>query len=109
MRSLDFAYAVDYDRSSVIEGDLLLSLLEQNNPLHFGVDIRHERASRPFPYTRSKTRWRKRPNDEIKYLRARVIELENLKSKLSNSSAILNLLDTSRAAEGRDVLLDVKD
>ncbi|CAI5713962.1 unnamed protein product [Peronospora destructor] len=50
-------------------------------------------CERPFPYTRSKTRWRKRPQDEIKYLRAHTAELENLKNALSNPNTKPNLLE----------------
>ncbi|OWZ04765.1 hypothetical protein PHMEG_00023282 [Phytophthora megakarya] len=48
---------------------------------------RVDRGGRPFPYTRSKTRWRKRPSDEIKYLNEQVVELEKVKTQLSMINA----------------------
>ncbi|KAG3026174.1 hypothetical protein PC121_g136 [Phytophthora cactorum] len=57
-----------------------------------------DREGRPFPYTRSKTRWRKRPSDELKYLKAQVAELEKLLAALSHSDArprLLNNVETT--------------
>ncbi|OWZ04764.1 hypothetical protein PHMEG_00023281 [Phytophthora megakarya] len=56
----------------------------------------YDREGRPFPYTRSATRWRKRPNDELKYLRAQVVELEGLIAGLSHSSTRPKLLKGGR-------------
>ncbi|KAF4033671.1 hypothetical protein GN244_ATG14379 [Phytophthora infestans] len=47
----------------------------------------YDREGRPFPYTRSKTRWRKRPSDELKYLKAQVVDLEKLLAALSHSDS----------------------
>ncbi|KAL3663963.1 hypothetical protein V7S43_010852 [Phytophthora oleae] len=79
------ASSSDSDGSSECDGDLL-SLFEQPEPHHSRFD-RFDRGGRPFPYTRSKTRWRKRPNDEIKYLRDQVAELEELKALLGRSTS----------------------
>ncbi|KAK1934601.1 hypothetical protein P3T76_011210 [Phytophthora citrophthora] len=79
------ASASDSDGSSECNGDLL-SLFEEPEPSHSRFS-RFDRGGRPFPYTRSKTRWRKRPNDEIKYLRDQVAELEELRASLICSTS----------------------
>ncbi|GMF43321.1 unnamed protein product [Phytophthora fragariaefolia] len=79
MATLQSAYpvATDSDGSSGEDSDLLVSLFEQPEPeCSVVMSGRCDRGGRAFPYTRSKTRWRKRPNDELKYLRSQVVELE---------------------------------
>ncbi|KAG6945470.1 hypothetical protein JG688_00016540 [Phytophthora aleatoria] len=90
-RSPTYTSPVEYDGSSESDSELLLSLFghpEQNSPTNDSAD----RGGRPFPYTRSKTRWRKRPNDELKYLRAQIVELEGLVETLSHSDSRPKLL-----------------
>lgn len=77
------ASVTESDASSESDCDLL-SLFEQPLSPKCVSRERSDRGGRPFPYTRSKTRWRKRPNDEIKYLRGQLGELQKLKSELSN-------------------------
>ncbi|ETI46926.1 hypothetical protein F441_08711 [Phytophthora nicotianae CJ01A1] len=72
------------DGSSDTDSDLFLSLFDQPSP---GYSPTADRGGRPYPYTRSKTRWRKRPNDELKYLRGQVVELESLRAALSHSDS----------------------
>ncbi|ETO75661.1 hypothetical protein F444_08792 [Phytophthora nicotianae P1976] len=62
----------------------LLSLFEQPVSPYYSRKEHFDRGGRPFPYTRSKTRWRKRPSDEIKYLRGQLVELQKLKAALTN-------------------------
>ncbi|KAI9998469.1 hypothetical protein PInf_002857 [Phytophthora infestans] len=77
------ASVTESDASSESDCDLL-SLFEQPLSPKCVSRERSDRGGRPFPYTRSKTRWRKRPHDEIKYLRGQLGELQKLKSELSN-------------------------
>ncbi|CAH0522133.1 unnamed protein product [Peronospora belbahrii] len=64
---------------------------------HPTIKVRSEKVkSRPFPYTWFETRWRKRPHDEIKYLRGYVVELEHVKNALSNPCTKSNLREESR-------------
>lgn len=60
----------------------------------------HDRNGRPFPYTRSKTRWRKRPSDELKYLREEIGVLESLLTTLSYSDSRKKLLNNDSADGG---------
>lgn len=90
-RSPTHTSPVEYDGSSESDSELLLSLFGhpgQDSPTNDVAD----RGGRPFPYTRSKTRWRKRPNDELKYLRAQITELEGLVITLSHSDPRPKLL-----------------
>ncbi|KAG1693597.1 hypothetical protein DVH05_023361 [Phytophthora capsici] len=80
-RSPTHTSQMDYDNSSESDSELLLSLFGHPEADSSEAD----RGGRPFPYTRSKTRWRKRPNDELKYLRAQIVELEGLVATLSHS------------------------
>ncbi|KAG7383663.1 Leucine-rich repeat serine/threonine-protein kinase 2 [Phytophthora pseudosyringae] len=78
-------YSQTSDSEGTSESDSdLLSLFAQPEPNHPTREKRFDRGGRPFPYTRSKTRWRKRPSDEIKYLRGQLVELQTLKTALGN-------------------------
>ncbi|KAG1690649.1 hypothetical protein DVH05_027912 [Phytophthora capsici] len=89
------ASASDSDGST---GDLL-SLFAEPEPHHARLD-RFDREGRPFPYTRSKKRWRKRPNDEIKYLRDQVVELEGVKASWGRPTS--NSTQLKRKFSGED-------
>ncbi|OWZ04685.1 hypothetical protein PHMEG_00023372 [Phytophthora megakarya] len=102
-RSPTHTSPVEYDNSSESDSELLLSLFghpDTNSP----TDV-SDRGGRPFPYTRSKTRWRKRPNDELKYLRAQVVELEDLVGSLSRSDRRPKLLCIGDSGENQAEVL----
>ncbi|ETL93433.1 hypothetical protein L917_08392 [Phytophthora nicotianae] len=65
----------------------------------------YDREGRPFPYTRSKTRWRKRPSDELKYLKAQVVELEKLLAALSHSDSRPRLLNSGEPSDNQAEML----
>ncbi|GMF56878.1 unnamed protein product [Phytophthora fragariaefolia] len=97
-RSPTYASPVSSDGSSESDSEVLLSLFgpepvvtrsPSRSPTTTNLS---DRGGRPFPYTRSKTRWRKRPNDELKYLRMQVVELEGLLAALSHSDSRTKLL-----------------
>ncbi|EGZ25315.1 hypothetical protein PHYSODRAFT_326350 [Phytophthora sojae] len=81
----DYMVATDSDASSGDDSELLISLFEQPEPASPVMTDECDRGGRAFPYTRSKTRWRKRPNDELKYLRAQVAELQCVLAALNQS------------------------
>ncbi|KAJ8548786.1 hypothetical protein ON010_g10883 [Phytophthora cinnamomi] len=83
-----YTVATDSDGSSSDDSELLVSLFEQPGPAFSVTTPGCDRGGRAFPYTRSKTRWRKRPNDELKYLRSQVVELECLKAALHQSGRL---------------------
>ncbi|OWZ04763.1 hypothetical protein PHMEG_00023280 [Phytophthora megakarya] len=91
------------DKSSENDDELLVSLFEQPKLRH-SPHRNHGRGNRPFPYTRSKSRWRKRPNDELKHLRFQVIELENLIATLTHSESRMRLLTNYPTAVNDDQL-----
>ncbi|KAG7383662.1 hypothetical protein PHYPSEUDO_003466 [Phytophthora pseudosyringae] len=64
----------------------------------------YDREGRPFPYTRSKTRWRKRPGDEVKFLKAQVVELEKVLAALRHSDARPRLLNHSETPSSAGML-----
>ncbi|KAG7383661.1 Leucine-rich repeat serine/threonine-protein kinase 2 [Phytophthora pseudosyringae] len=98
-RSPTHTSPVDYDGSSESDSELLLSLF--GHPEHPSDDV-SDRGGRPFPYTRSKTRWRKRPNDELKYLRSQIHELERLVATLSRSGPRPKLLGNGHDSDSGD-------
>ncbi|KAG6619554.1 Retinol dehydrogenase 14 [Phytophthora cinnamomi] len=91
----------ELDGSSESDSEVLLSLFAPEPPSSSSsrspsrspttIDL-SDRGGRPFPYTRSKTRWQARPNDELKYLRMQVVELEALLAALSHSDTRSRLL-----------------
>ncbi|KAE9015607.1 hypothetical protein PR003_g15578 [Phytophthora rubi] len=85
MQTSAYMAATDSDESSGDDSELLVSLFEQPEPACSVMADLCDRGGRAFPYTRSKTRWRKRPNDELKYLRSQVAELEYLLAALHQS------------------------
>ncbi|KAE9105299.1 hypothetical protein PF010_g13081 [Phytophthora fragariae] len=92
-RSPTYASPVSLDGSSESDSEVLMCLFgpEPVDRSPTTTDL-SDRGGRPFPYTRSKTRWRKRPNDELKYLRTQVVELEGLLSALNHSDSRSRLL-----------------
>ncbi|KAK1934602.1 hypothetical protein P3T76_011211 [Phytophthora citrophthora] len=93
---------VDYDNSSgESDSELLLSLFGHPEPGSSPTE--DDRGGRPFPYTRSKTRWRKRPNDELKYLRAQIVELEGLVATLNHSGPRPKLLGNGEDSSDNQV------
>ncbi|KAL3663961.1 hypothetical protein V7S43_010850 [Phytophthora oleae] len=95
-RSPTHTSPVEYDNSSESDSELLLSLFGYPEPGSSPTEA--DRGGRPFPYTRSKTRWRKRPNDELKYLRAQIVELEGLVATLSHSDPRPKLLGNGESS-----------
>ncbi|KAJ8542624.1 hypothetical protein ON010_g12184 [Phytophthora cinnamomi] len=93
-------HTTDSDASSnESDNDVLMNLFNQpsgssNSP----TSERFDRVGRPFPYTRSKTRWRKRPTDELKYLRSQVAELEKLLASLNCADGRTKLLGSGEDA-----------
>ncbi|KAG3026164.1 hypothetical protein PC128_g17237 [Phytophthora cactorum] len=86
--------------SSEADSDLFLSLFEQPKP-SYSPSGASDRGGRPFPYTRSKTRWRKRPNDELKYLRAKIAELESIVTALDHSHSQPRLLGCGNVCQAQ--------
>ncbi|CEG37050.1 uncharacterized protein PHALS_04513 [Plasmopara halstedii] len=64
----------------------------------------YDQNEHPFPYTRSKTRWRKRPNDELKYLKDEIAVLESLLETLSHPGSKSKLLSTGEGGKGKKEL-----
>ncbi|KAG1693596.1 hypothetical protein DVH05_023360 [Phytophthora capsici] len=69
------------------------------------MNEKFDRGGRPYPYTRSKTRWRKRPTDELKYLKAQVMELESLLAALSHGPRLLNNRNTGMTSANQSEML----
>ncbi|KAE9015604.1 hypothetical protein PR003_g15577 [Phytophthora rubi] len=80
------------------DNEVLMHLFNQPGAGTSPTSERVDRGGRPFPYTRSKTRWRKRPTDELKYLRSQVAELEKLLARLSCTDGRAKLLGNSEDA-----------
>ncbi|KAL4161231.1 hypothetical protein PRNP1_001786 [Phytophthora ramorum] len=106
-RSPTYTSAMDSDGSSESDNELLMSLIVGPD-LDCPLDEFSDRGDRPFPYTRSKTRWRKRPNDELKYLRRRAAELERLLASLSRSDSRLRD-DDNNSFNQTEALLKLSD
>ncbi|KAI9921804.1 hypothetical protein PsorP6_001005 [Peronosclerospora sorghi] len=80
------AYNSPVGSDESIENDcqLLLTILGHPETDCSSSHVSTRRGVHSFPYTRSKTRWRKRPNDELKYLRSQIQELEKTVASLSS-------------------------
>ncbi|GMF23239.1 unnamed protein product [Phytophthora lilii] len=102
-RSPTYASPPDYDGSSESDSELLLTLFGEPQQNCSPTRDHDDRGGRPFPYTRSKTRWRKRPNDELKYLRSQVVELEGLVAALSHSDGRPRLLNGGDYADNNQI------
>ncbi|KAL4172644.1 hypothetical protein KRP22_007808 [Phytophthora ramorum] len=86
---------INADESLEYVSDDFLSLFEQPKFSYLLTKKRLDKGGRGFPYSRSKTRWRKRPNDEIKFLKDEIVEMEKLIAALSVSA-------TSREPKKKD-------
>ncbi|CAH0522134.1 unnamed protein product [Peronospora belbahrii] len=74
------------DGSNESDSEHLMSLIESFKS-NYAMHDESDREDRPYPYTRSKTRWRKRPNDELKHLRSQIVKLEGLVTNLTYSGS----------------------
>ncbi|TDH72844.1 hypothetical protein CCR75_000572 [Bremia lactucae] len=87
-----YSYSALIGPNDVQECDL--QVLERQDPR---LSPLNDRKGRPYPFTRSKTRWRKRPGNELKYLRAQITALEDLLATLSHSDSRARLLSGGKA------------